>query len=76
MKTEIYNTEKGRKATANEIAKYLIIDQVEMMIAIQEKAGCDELTDEEAEEVYRFYEKHMRAIVKKLDPTRKLRWVF
>jgi len=71
--TEIWNTEKGRKATPNEVAKYLIVDQIEMLCAIQEKYGCENLTDEEAKEVARFYEKHLSAIRKKLD-TNKYRW--
>jgi len=61
-KTYIRNNTKNRKATPNEIAKYMILDMLDSMCAVQERFGCEDLTDAEADEVLRHYEKHARSI--------------
>ena len=68
MPHTIYNTDKNRKATPNELAKRTIIDKLESLVAIQECWGLEKLTDEEAQEVLNFYAQHLRAIKRKLNP--------
>ena len=62
-----YNRTKARKATPNEIAKYLIIDLMDE-IFIYEKYGCDELSEKEFNEVQRHFDKHKQSILSKLFP--------
>jgi len=73
MTHTLYNTDKGRKATPNELAKRAIINQLEGLVAMNEVWGHENLTDEEADEVIRFYNKHLAAISKKLN-TPNIQW--
>lgn len=73
MSHKIYNTAKNRKATLNEVAKHLIVDRLDAVCAIQECWGAEDLTDKEAEKVALFYEKHFKAIKKRLNPNNIIR---
>ena len=65
---QIQNETKKRKATANEAAKYLIIRTAENLVSLHERDGFEDLTDKEADEVLRHYEKHLRSLKKKFNP--------
>jgi len=62
---KLYNIYKNRKATANEVAKMLILDKLESVI-VNESFGCDDLNEDEVLEVMKFYNKHVDAIQKRL----------
>ncbi len=66
MKKHYYNNTKRRKATPNEIAKEVIMDRIEGICGIQEQWGCEDLTDKQASEVMRHYNKHLSSIVRRL----------
>ncbi len=69
MPHTIYNTDKNRKATLNEIAKDLIIDKLGVLQEFLSEAwGCETMTDEEITEVYRHLDKHIESIRKRLNP--------
>jgi hypothetical protein len=63
----IWNNDKNRKATPNEMAKHLIIDLLESQCALGERYGMGDVSDEVMEEVCRHYEKHLSAIVKRFN---------
>jgi F0F1-type ATP synthase gamma subunit len=64
--SNLFNTEKNRKATANEVAKYLIYDRA-VNVIIGEMWGTEEFTKEEVDEVVVHYEKHLKSLRKKLN---------
>lgn len=59
---KLYNTAKKRKATANESAKWLIIELADRMCALQEQFGFEDLNDDEADEVLRHFDKHLKSL--------------
>lgn len=65
--SKIYNTDKNRKATANEIAKYLIMDKLEQIV-INEAYGLEDITEDETHEIGRFLSNHFYSLRKKFNP--------
>lgn len=64
---KILNNTKNRKATPNEIAKAIIIDNFEAMFVYKEKSEkLEDLNDEMKSEVDRHLYKHYNAMMKKL----------
>jgi hypothetical protein len=59
--TTIYNTAKNRKATANEIAKYIMIDKLESII-VNECWGCENINDDELEQILYHFNKHLNSL--------------
>lgn len=67
---KILNNTKKRKATPNEIAKAIIIDNLEVLFYWKEKSkSLENLSDEMTAEVDRHLCKHYSAIKKKLNLT-------
>jgi hypothetical protein len=66
---KIYNNTKGRQATMNEIAKYLILDVIDgLMVAPNEKLGCEHFSDKQLHELYKHLKRHELALIKKFNP--------
>ncbi len=67
---KILNKTKNRKATPNEIAKAIIIDNLQMNFYFHNKGDkLENNTDSENQEIIRHIIKHVRAIEKKLNLT-------
>ena len=66
---KLKNKTKNRNATANEIAKAIIIDRLECAFYYQDNSDYTENYSEEFnEEIYKHMQKHYYAIIKKLNP--------
>jgi len=64
----IYNETKKRKATPNEIAKYLIMDKFDQLCDnLGEQFGTEHLNEDQLSEVMRHIEKHEMALIKKFN---------
>ncbi len=65
---KIKNTTKGRKATANEIAKAVILDNLEINGFFPEKSEkLESLSQKEIDEISRHITKHIHAIEKRFN---------
>ena len=66
---KIKNKSKNRNATANEIAKQLIIDRLDSVFYFQDEDYYQETYNQEfLKEIYQHLEKHCKSIEKKLNP--------
>tara|TARA_R110000803_G_C11791881_1_gene298153 strand:+ start:349 stop:576 length:228 start_codon:yes stop_codon:yes gene_type:complete len=66
---KLRNNTKNRNATANEIAKKLIIDKLEIALYFQDNNDYKENYSEEfIQEIYRHMNKHIDSIAEKLNP--------
>tara|TARA_R110000796_G_scaffold133341_2_gene248925 strand:+ start:838 stop:1065 length:228 start_codon:yes stop_codon:yes gene_type:complete len=66
---KLRNNTKNRNATANEIAKKLIIDKLEIALYFQDNNDYKENYSEEfIQEIYRHINKHIDSIAEKLNP--------
>ena len=66
---KLRNNTKNRNATANEIAKKLIIDKLEIALYFQDNNEYEQNYNEEfIQEIYRHMNKHIESIVEKLNP--------
>jgi DNA-directed RNA polymerase specialized sigma subunit len=66
---KLQNNTKNRNATANEIAKRLIIDKLEIVGYFTDNNEYQETYSEEfIEEIYRHINKHCASIKKNLNP--------
>ena len=66
---KLINNTKKRNATANEIAKAILIHKLETVFYYNDNSSYSENYSEEFnEEIIRHLEKHVDAIVKKLNP--------
>tara|TARA_R110000822_G_scaffold37245_1_gene104396 strand:- start:993 stop:1223 length:231 start_codon:yes stop_codon:yes gene_type:complete len=67
---KLQNNTKNRNATANEIAKQLIIDKLEIVGYFTDNNQYNENYSEEfIEEIYRHINKHCASIRKNLNPS-------
>ena len=67
---KLKNNTKNRNATANEIAKRLIIDSLEVVGYFTDNGGYQEnYSDEFIEEIHRHINKHCSSIRKNLNPS-------
>ena len=62
---KLYNRDKNRNATPNEIAKFLIVEVLDQGF-MYENDLVAELSDSDQDEVARFLRKHQSAIRKRL----------
>ena len=66
---KLQNKSKGRNATANEIAKAILIDKLEIAFYYRDDSGLDHMyTEEFHKEISRFMIKHIGSIKKRLNP--------
>lgn len=66
---KLRNNTKNRNATANEIAKALIIDKLECCYFFQDNSQYeDNYSEEFLDEIYRHMKKHINSIEKRLNP--------
>ena len=63
---KLYNIDKDRKATANEVAKSLLLSKIDE-ICVLESFGCEDMTEEEVTDVMKFYNQHVDAIQKRFN---------
>lgn len=63
----LFNITRNRKATKNEIAKKLILDQIQNII-VDEKMEAEGMSEKEVEELREHLAKHVSSITKKLNP--------
>lgn len=68
---KLRNKSKNRNATANEIAKSIIIDKLESVFYYQDNSDYQKNYSEEFNaEILRHMTKHVNSITKKLNPNR------
>jgi len=66
----LFNESKGRKATENETAKYLLqmaVDRFFQTLDFDDELGLTKTTDKERKEIIKYYEKHEKAFRQRLN---------
>lgn len=67
--SKLRNNSKGRNATANEIAKKIILDKLEIAFYYQDNSDyTNNYTDDFNMEIVRHMEKHINSIHNRLNP--------
>ncbi len=71
----LYNHTKGRKATANETAKHILMDAMYTAISlIHERMECEGMSEEQIQEVERHALKHANSIHFRLSNGDNINW--